>query len=126
MNLTLLLVLLAGAFFAAQAGLMFVALLLLAIAVLVALTGSGSGGSSSHGQGGANVNITEPYGPEGPIVVENKMPDMPYQVFLKLKHDWHDYRQFEYSMFNWGSAWNNMGNFLWKLISGQRPKPKDH
>ncbi len=120
MNIVLIIALLAGAFFTEQMGLTFVAILLVILAVLMMLTG-GTSTSSGHP---SNVNITEPYGPDGPIVVENKVPDVPYPLMLKLKHDWHDYRQFEYSFMNFGSAMHNVGNFLWQLVSGQRP-PKD-
>ncbi|MBI2445619.1 hypothetical protein HYV43_04490 [Candidatus Micrarchaeota archaeon] len=123
MNLLLVAALAAGAFITEQMGLTFVAILMLILAVLVLLTGSGSG--SGHGEN-PNVNITEPFGPEGPIVVENKVPDVPYPLLLKLKHDWHDYRQFEYSFFNFGSSMHNVGNFIWQLLSGQRPPKSDH
>ncbi len=123
MNIILVLALLAGAFFSEQMGLTFVAVLLVLMAALVLFTGgsrSGSGGNAHP-----NVNITEPFGPEGPIVVENKVPDVPYPLMLKLKHDWHDYRQFEYSFMNFGSAAHNVGHFLYQLITGHRPKKDD-
>lgn len=119
MNILLVVALLAGAFVTEQMGLTFLAILFVLLAVLMFLTGSGSSSSSgSH----PNVNITEPFGPEGPIVVENKVPDVPYPLYLKMKHDWHDYRQFEYSFFNFGSAAHNMGHFLYRLIAGPRKK----
>ncbi len=122
MNLVLTIGLLAGAFLCEQNGLTFVAILLVILAVLLMLTG----GSDSASGGHPKVNVTEPFGPDGPIVVENKVPDVPYPLMLKLKHDWHDYRQFEYSFMNFGSAMNNVGNFLWQLFSGQRPPKQDH
>jgi len=115
MNLPLVLGLLLGAFFAEQSGLSFVAVLLILLALLMVFTGSGSSG---QGSGHPNVNITEPFGPEGPIVVENKVPDVPYPLMLKLKHDWHDYRQFEYSFMNFGSAMHNIGHFIYRLATG--------
>lgn len=115
MNIVLVGGLLAGAFLSEQAGLSFVAILLILLAVLVMLSGSGS---SSQGGTHPNVNITEPFGPEGPIVVENKVPDVPYPLMLKLKHDWHDYRQFEYSFMNFGSAAHNIGHFFYRLFTG--------
>lgn len=119
MNLVLVLALLLGAFFAEQAGLSFAAVLLVLLAVLLLL--GGAGGESSSG-GAAKVKITEPYGPEGPIVVENKVPDVPYPLLLKLKHDWHDFRQFEYSFFNFGSAMHNLGHFFYQMITGHHKK----
>ncbi|MBI5225815.1 hypothetical protein HY994_01080 [Candidatus Micrarchaeota archaeon] len=123
MNLVLIVLLLGGAFIFEQMGLTFVAILLVILTVLLLVTGSGS--DSGHGSK-QNVNITEPFGPDGPIVVENKVPDVPYPLMLKLKHDWHDYRQFEYSFMNFGSSMNNLGNFFWMLLSGQRPPKEDH
>lgn len=115
MNIVLIGALLVGAFFAEQSGLTFVAVLLVLLSALVAFSGAGS--SSAHGAQ-PNVKITEPFGPEGPIVVENKVPDVPYPLFLKMKHDWHDYRQFEYSFMNFGSAAHNIGHFIYRLFTG--------
>ncbi len=122
MNIILVLALLGGAFLTEQMGLTFLAVLFVLMAALMFLTGSGK--PSGHGPH-PNVNITEPYGPEGPIVVENKVPDVPYPLMLKLKHDWHDYRQFEYSFMNFGSAAHNVGHFLYQIITGHRPKKGD-
>ena len=122
MDLILVIALLAGAFVSEQMGLTFVAVLLVALAVLMLLSGSASGSSSGSRGAPPNVNITEPYGPDGPIIVENKVPDVPYPLMLKLKHDWHDYRQFEYSFMNFGSSMHNLGHFLYQMITGHHQK----
>lgn len=120
MNFVLILVLAALGFVFLQSGLTFLAILVFALMVLLLLSAS----FSKKDVGPSNLKISEPYGPEGPIVVENKMPDVPKLIKFKLKNDWHDYRQFEYSFFNFGSAWHNVGNFLVQLIFGLRPPKK--
>lgn len=122
MNLILLVVLGALAFFFLQSGLTFLAVLIFALMILALL----SSGFSKQSGAPENLKISEPYGPEGPIVVENKMPDVPKLIKFKIKNDWHDYRQFEYSFFNFGSAMHNVGNFLVQWIFGLRPPKKDH
>lgn len=81
----------AAAYFLMEAGLQFVALLSAIIGAMLLLT---SGGKSNAG----GVTIHEPMGPNGPIVVEQKMPAMPSLIQLKVKPKWKDRASFEYIM----------------------------
>ncbi|MDP2717629.1 MAG: hypothetical protein Q8P02_02715 [Candidatus Micrarchaeota archaeon] len=112
MNILLVALLMGGAYVMAESGSTFIAVLLVVLAVLMLLGGS----SSKSGGSAPNVSIHEPYGPEGPIIVENKLPDIPSRIDMKFKTNWHEYQGFEYAMMNAGSAVNNMGNFFTKLF----------
>lgn len=122
MSAFLLIGLLAIAYFLFVSGLEFLGLLALVIAALFFLTGS----FQSQAAGPSNMKITEPFGPQGPIVVENKMPDIPPRINFKVKPNYHEYMGFEYAMFNWGTAWHNLGMFFYNLLSGSKTnKPED-
>ncbi|MBI5036015.1 hypothetical protein HZC09_01600 [Candidatus Micrarchaeota archaeon] len=118
MNVVLLVVLLGLSFFFLQTGYEFLALLTLVLAGMLFFVGSRKDESTS-------VKITEPFGPQGPIVVENKMPDIPSGINFKIKDNWKEYMGFEYSFFNWGNAWHNVGHFLYRLFFPQRKEKKD-
>lgn|SRR3990167_9022273 len=119
-NTIILIGLLAISYVFFSSGMEFLALLMLVLAAMLFLSGSAQSSASP------NVSVTEPFGPQGPIVVENKLPEIPERINFKIKPNWHEYMGFEYAMFNFGFAMNNLFHFFYNLMTGTKTgKKKD-
>ena len=110
------LVLFAAAYFLIEGGLQFVGILAAIIGVLLLLTGGGKSRSP--------VRIHEPMGPNGPVVVEQKLPPIPERMYLKVKPDWTDRVAFEYTMEHTGFWVDKLFRWLFYIFAGPKAKKK--
>ena len=92
----------------------FVALLCVMLGVLSLFV------SGREAQSAGNVKISEPYGPQGPIIVEQKTPNMPKSIAIKVKPDWKDQVPFEYIIGNLGWVVDRFGHFFVSLFTGKK------
>jgi hypothetical protein len=114
MTMILSLLLFAAAYFLIEGGLQFVGILSAVIGVLLIFT---SGGKKSHS---GNVSIHEPMGPNGPVVVEQKLPDIPAKMYVKVKPDWTDRVAFEYAMEHTGWVVDRIFRWLFHLMGSKK------
>ena len=103
-----------------EGGVPFVGFLAGMVGILLLLVGGRKTGSSA-------VNIHEPMGPNGPIVVEQKLPPIPAKMYLKVKPDWTDRATFEYAMEHTGWWVDKLFRWIFYVLAGpKKAKEKGH
>jgi len=111
MDLLVPLVLLVAAFFFAQAGMQFFTFLLLVAAVLAFVMGAFGGEKKPKGvvyeQGGA-------------IVVDNRGPEIPETIKVKVKPDWGDVKMHKKSSMKLGESVNVVGKTITRFVFGKK------
>ncbi len=112
------LILFAAAYFLIEGGMQFLGILAAIIGFLLLIASSKKSSSA--------ISIHEPMGPNGPIIVEQKLPPIPSSMKLKIKPDWEDRVTFEYAAQNTGWALDKIFRWLFYILAGSKPKAKKH
>lgn len=102
------LVLVATGWFLMDSGLMFVGFLAFLAAVMLLLTGTPEPSSPPH---------SAPPG-SGPLYVESTGDTIPKTMHIKIKKGWKDDAPFEYAIYHWGQAVDNIGRSIAWLFNG--------